>query len=249
MTSATAGGTPPGFKSDRFYNRVMDVFAIVSALLIALGVIWSGLNTNTQLNQQQKQFSQEQDLARQRQVSEQFSVAIDQLGSNQFDVRIGGIYALERLMKNSPRDKANIIEVLSLFIRAPIPDRVATDIASPRPDVNVALTVLGRPPAAAKHPYLDLTGADLNHAFLNHIFLSGSLVNVDLTSAHLRFAHLSGLDLTGTYLQYADLYKADLRNTDLSKVQNLRSSQVQCARVNGKTRFPPGVIPSCPTAG
>ena len=57
-------------------------------------------------------------LARQGQVTDRYTKAIEQLGSDKgLDVRIGGIYALERIARDSPRDHPTIMEVLAAFIR------------------------------------------------------------------------------------------------------------------------------------
>src|SRR5262249_35281182 len=57
-------------------------------------------------------------LALQGQVTDRFSKAIDHLGSEKLDVRIGGIYALERIARDSPQeDHPTIMEVLTAFMR------------------------------------------------------------------------------------------------------------------------------------
>jgi hypothetical protein len=97
-------------------------------------------------------------LSEQGQVTERFTRAIDQLGHAQLDVRLGGIYALERIARDSPADRATIGEVLTAFIRshAPWPPRLPgqyTQTASidevpelqvRAADVQACLTVLGR---------------------------------------------------------------------------------------------------------
>ena len=44
------------------------------------------------------------ELTEQGQVTDRYTKAIEQLGSDKLDVRIGGIYALERVARDSPRD-------------------------------------------------------------------------------------------------------------------------------------------------
>lgn len=38
------------------------------------------------------------------QITDRFGRAVDQLGSDQFTIRLGGVYALERIARDSPRD-------------------------------------------------------------------------------------------------------------------------------------------------
>ena len=54
---------------------------------------------------------------RQRRVTENFSKAVEQLGSDKLEVRLGGIYSLERISKESQDDYWTIIENLTAFVR------------------------------------------------------------------------------------------------------------------------------------
>jgi hypothetical protein len=56
-------------------------------------------------------------VSREGQVTERFTRAIDQLGSEKLDVRVGGIYALERIAHDSVRDRSPIEEILCAYIR------------------------------------------------------------------------------------------------------------------------------------
>jgi hypothetical protein len=47
-------------------------------------------------------------IAQQGQVTERFTRAIDQLGSSQVDVRIGGIYGLERITQDAAADRTAV---------------------------------------------------------------------------------------------------------------------------------------------
>ena len=53
-------------------------------------------------------------LSREGQVTDRYTKAIEQLGSDKLDVRIGGIYALERVARDSAKDHPTIMEVLAL---------------------------------------------------------------------------------------------------------------------------------------
>ena len=57
------------------------------------------------------------ELTEQGQVTDRYTKAIEQLGSDKLDVRIGGIYALERVAYDSPRDHPTVMEVLAAFVR------------------------------------------------------------------------------------------------------------------------------------
>ena len=56
-------------------------------------------------------------LSREGQVTDRYTKAVEQLGSDKLDVRIGGIYALERIARDSAKDHPTVMEVLTAFIR------------------------------------------------------------------------------------------------------------------------------------
>jgi hypothetical protein len=60
-------------------------------------------------------------LAQQGHITDRYTRAIEQLGSDKQDVRLGGIYALERIAKDSAQDGATIAEVLTALIRGRAP--------------------------------------------------------------------------------------------------------------------------------
>src|SRR5215831_3332682 len=91
------------------------------------------------------------EITEQGQVTDRYSKAIEQLGSDKLDVRIGGIYALERVARDSPRDHPTIMEVLAAFIREhsreqwpPAEHGAEPPKRSTRPDVQASATVIGR---------------------------------------------------------------------------------------------------------
>jgi uncharacterized protein YjbI with pentapeptide repeats len=57
------------------------------------------------------------DADRQRRITESFSKAVEQLGSDKLEVRLGGIYSLERISKESPDDYWTVMENLTALIR------------------------------------------------------------------------------------------------------------------------------------
>jgi hypothetical protein len=169
------------------------------------------------------------ELTEQGQVTERYAKAVEQLGSDKLDVRIGGIYALERIARDSARDHPTVMEVLSAFVRVrsrdsswPPPELAdGSDEPATRPDVQAAVTVIGRRDpahdrgvvdlACAQLPGADLTGAELTDAKLGFT----NLADVNLTRAKLGRADLIGANLTRADLTRADLTGADLTGADL----------------------------------
>ena len=56
-------------------------------------------------------------VAQDGQITERFTKAIAQLASKDLEVRLGGIYALERIARDSERDHGPIMEVLTAYVR------------------------------------------------------------------------------------------------------------------------------------
>jgi uncharacterized protein YjbI with pentapeptide repeats len=157
----------------------------------------------------------------QGQVTDRYTKAIEQLGSyNKLDVRIGGIYALERVARDSARDHPTVMEVLAAFIREhsrepwPLPNSDGSpepERRFPRPDVQAALTVVGRRDVRSDRQRIDLTAAILPGALLFRTDLTRArLVDADLSGAELADANLSNANLTRTKLADANLTAADL---------------------------------------
>lgn len=134
-------------------------------------------------------------LAEQGQITDRYTKAIEQLGGDKLGVRLGGIYALERIAHDSKRDHPTVVEVLGAFVRertdpARTERPTVTDVLSafltlvddrpernptssdagtkikPPADVQAALTVLGRP--LGRSPPSDRRpGGRLTHAPLH----------------------------------------------------------------------------------
>jgi len=169
------------------------------------------------------------ELTEQSQVTDRYTRAIEQLGSQELDVRIGGIYALERIARDSARDHTTIIEVLSAFVRVHSHEQwlpAAVDVAPPtqmtRPDVQAAMTVIGRRSAERDVQPCDLTGvrlpnANLTAARLDSAFLTGAVLHgANLSRAKLRGAVLQSAAPSAAFLNYADLADAKLFGAKLT---------------------------------
>jgi hypothetical protein len=168
-------------------------------------------------------------LSREGHVTDRYTKAIEQLGSDKLGVRIGGIYALERVARDSDRDHPTVMEVLTAFIREHshgkwLPSGTGDQKREPsiRPDVQAAVTVVGRRDAKQDIRPIDLTGADLRRAIIARADLTrANLLRADLTganlaSANLTGAHLVSADLTGAGLMSANLAGADLTGADVN---------------------------------
>jgi hypothetical protein len=106
-------------------------------------------NIQAQLKNAQEQL----DIARRGQVTERFTQAIEQLGKTNDDgkknpeIRLGGIYSLERTARDSDSDHWPIMEVLTAYVRQHAPRKPGQesteDMPTPEPDIQAILTVVG----------------------------------------------------------------------------------------------------------
>lgn len=181
-------------------------------------------------------------VSEQGQFTDRYDRAIEQLGqqgADRLQVRIGAIYALERLAEDSPRDLPTIIEVLVTFIRTSVnqtPHRVHTKPyeatcpadtpASPEQDIQATLTVLGRQASAHDQTaaIIDLSRTCLRGADLSDADLAGAdFTAANLDDADLSYANFSGADFTAANLGGADFSNTSLADTKLFKT-NLHGS-------------------------
>lgn len=156
-----------------------------------------------------------------KEVTERFSKAVELLGDDRLEVRLGGIYLLERVAKDSPTDQWIVVEVLTSYIRdkAAFRRQRATDMPT---DIQAALTVVSR-----RNSQNDLSGEKLD---LSKTDLSRSeLAQADLSGANLSGANLSQANLSGANLNGANLSQINANQVDLSTAQ-LR--QADCRSAN-----------------
>ena len=177
-------------------------------------------------------------VAREGQVTERFSRAIEHLGNDSLDVRLGAIYALERIARDSRQDHGPIMEILTAYVREHAPwERPPADalpaaedydaLTRPATDIQAVLTVIGRRKTDYDPPgqeldlrYTDLRGAKLARANLKGAILAGAnLPRADLREADLQEAYLDGAVLQRARLNEAKLQEARLFGAKLQEAR------------------------------
>lgn len=166
------------------------------------------------------------------------------------EVRLGALYALERIAQDSIRDHIQIMEIICAYIREntrePRIDLDASEAVGttrylpPRADIQTALTILGRRSQARldhesnalESPYrLDLRNSNLQRADLADSRLGPVLFDhADLQAAGLRKANLQRARLVGANLQGATLVAANLEEAKFWYT-NLRESDLASAKL------------------
>ena len=184
-------------------------------------------------------------IARDKQTTELYVKAIEQLGSDKLEVRLGGIYALERIARESEKDYWPIMEVLTACVRkdAPWPLKSPSkttkkSILEIRPTTNVQniLTVIGRSSGAyvqGEDHRVDLSATDLRGVNLNKANLQWAVIRGScLINAKLWEAHLENANLREAILKHEELFDAHLEKADLSDVR-MQNAILENVNLNG----------------
>ncbi|AUT02351.1 hypothetical protein CLI64_19235 [Nostoc sp. CENA543] len=163
-------------------------------------------------------------IAEEKQITERFSKAIEQLESENTHVRIGAIYSLERIAKDSNKDYWQIIEILTTYVRKESHNKPKSSNYSITATIEAAVNILNRRALIFKKGdkySLDLSGSNLEglnlkKVTLKRVNLSGAcLQNVNFEDAELQEANLENANLSGAILKNAKLNKVNLRKAKL----------------------------------
>jgi uncharacterized protein YjbI with pentapeptide repeats len=186
---------------------------------------------------------------REGQITERFTRAIDQLGAvnekgeKKLEMRLGGIYALERIAKDSRKDHWQVMEILTAYVREIAPwngnktPNLQEEPPKPATDIQAVLTVLGRRNREYEREdqrlnlsRVDIRGADLIGAHLERAGLrEAHLEGADLTFAHLDDSNLFQAHLEGAHLREAHLERAGLREAHLEGLKNGNGAHLEGA--------------------
>lgn len=146
----------------------------------------------------------EQDAASRR-VTDLYAKAVEQLGSDKAPVRLGGLYALERLAQDNPAQRQTIVNVLCAYLRMPfeLPAPTDTQKVEEREVRYTAQRIL----TAHLRPDLDATtGEPTNPDFWpgRSLDLAGAtLIDFDASYCHFDEAAFDRATFTGEYTSFS----------------------------------------------
>ena len=209
--------------------------ALVAAGLIALPLaIWRGVVAERQAA-----------TAQQGLLNERYQKGAEMLGSGVLSVRLGGVYALQRLAEEHPEQyHIQVMRLLCAFVRLPTKDQSLESgqaaiepgtLLGIRQDVGAIMQAIGsrsklRIALERELEFrLDLRGVDLRGA---------QLLDADLSHAMFHHAHLSNVnfantDLTDSFLSYADMSQAEFHDVGFTRTRlwsaNLSGAMLQDA--------------------
>lgn len=213
-------------------------------------------------NEQARVANKQARTAEQGHITGRFTSAIEQLGSEKMAVRLGAIYALERLSKDSPEDHWTIMEVLTAYVRDNASWPPKQTIGNPFVELQggdgdgaVAADEKLKKGAGQEgviRPSTDIQAiltvlgrreswATMQHTlFIRKLDLQGTdLRGADLFDGHLgrtdlRGAHLEGADLRRAHVDGSALGGAHLEGADLSRA-HLEAADLTRAHLEGAT--------------
>lgn len=192
-----------------------------------------------------------------RLYTDRFSQAISHLASDKIEIRLGGIYTLERLAQDSTAEYWQTIEVLTAFVRersaklevppmlrvieplkigetpAPKLSRKSPPSSRIPTDIQAVMTILNRRDVSKDRSdrIIELRESNLRDAELSGIELWGAdLWKVNLREAQLWQAKLAGASLGRANLSDASLWQADLEGAYLWKA-NLEGANLSEANL------------------
>jgi hypothetical protein len=155
-------------------------------------------------------------LNRRGQNTERFTRAVDQLGNRESpDVRLGGIYALGQLLRDSPQDHSAIIDILTAYVRERYPGVPKDHAGSDQPSLEA-----------------EPVGADARAVIKLLQRRDLALDSVQGVTVDLSETNLCGIEAKGLSLAQADLSGIALQNAMLPSA-DFRGANMVCARLDG----------------
>lgn len=243
------------------------VVAVGAGIIACFGLYYTDRN----LRHTREKDRDQAELTREGQVTERYVAAVQLLASEHLTERLGGIYALERILYDSPRDQFTVTKLLAAFLRqhptACAEDHQCGVVAE---DVMAAFVAIARRPrrldrafsinlrelkvcGAEVYGYDEESQADLESVDLDGACLKGAdlefanMCGAGLDGANLEGAILDGVNLAvaklrGANLKDAHLSRVNLSSADLTDATGLEVESLLAGDFNLHTKFPPEIM-------
>jgi Pentapeptide repeats (9 copies) len=224
------------------------IATVVTAIVLIVTLYFTNQNVRiAQENSRQSVVASERTLEAQRQsrLGERFSGAVEQLGNKDVAVRVGAIYALSRIARESREDYWPVAHLLCSFLRdkRPVERQGEPAIAVPSDDAKAVAAFfrmgLGKQGGVIDLSRTNLHGLDLTDGVFGNanfngakldgvvlvraVLIGATFANVtatyaDFTDAQLADSFMNGMDLTAARLTRADLRGASVTNAKVHHV-------------------------------
>ena len=194
-----------------------------------------------QLEQQRLSINQQRESDKRRDHQQLYTTNVQHLGHSSENVRLGAIYGLERLAKESKDSDESWVSTVGRILCAHVRSTTTTNnykesyADQPSSEVIAILEILTQ---RKNNPFnsaqFDLSGANLDGINLRGADLKGTnLTKASLRGADLRKTNLDGTNLSKTNLSGADLSGNDLRRVDLKNDTDLSRADLGSVDLSG----------------
>jgi len=180
-------------------------------------------------DEEQQRWLKDQEAKREKRADERFQAAVEGLGSDNVEVKVGAAILLRTFLQTGYEQfyrQAFDLAVVHLRLRKPDPctpepvDSLSQALITVlRESFPRARDGLGKQLFQSSPQTLDATGVQLDHAYLSQADLRG----IWMPGAHLQGAHLWKADLRGAVIKYANLGGAYLKEANLQQVHLWRT--------------------------
>lgn len=227
-------------KEESLSSTVRNIGLIIGGIIAVMLTIWRSRVAESQAANDRHSL-----------LNERYQKGAEMLGSPVLSVRMGGIYALQRLGEEQPSQyHTQILALLCAFVRHPTRDEAESSLTSteaieveaeesPREDVQAILEIIRQRDQSLieleeqSSFVLDLRGASLRNARL----WGAKLNNANLDGANLSGAQVTEADFSGASLRDVNFFQSEALKTDLSNSimdrANLKEAMLMGADFSG----------------
>ncbi len=227
-----AGQILEGEKTDDEYRGIaIRYFGIIAGAGTIIGYIIATAR-NIISDKQNKAADEQNRISERGQITENTVQAITQISTfnnnkPNIDARLGGLYSLQRIMKDNPKDELTIAKIFYAYVRENAkrsrrgqPKQKRTngkEVYQIPEDIQAVLNIIQQfSEEWRKHKKKLLTDSQLNFSYSN--FKKYHFKGIDFSNAILKYANFTDADLAGVDLTDADLSGADLSGANLVDV-------------------------------
>jgi uncharacterized protein YjbI with pentapeptide repeats len=214
-----------------FLKVAISFVGTIATVVAGVAVYFNIRIAQRNANLTEKKLEDERYYNRSRLITDRFSQAVEHLGHTETEVRLGGIYALEQIVKDSfaleevvkiAKDSKDYhwatIEILTSFVRSKSSEQMVGSNANfVGSDIQAALTVIGRRKQELdpEDRFIDLYETSLQGIKLYKL----NLCKANLYKANLSLSRLKKVNLSEANLKEANMLGAYLKEINFSKAK------------------------------
>ena len=244
---------------DRVFAIQAQIYQILGGLALLLG-IWVTFRRTRVAERSLETTNKNLEITEKGHFTERFTKAVDQLGSSQKAVQIGGIYALEKLAQERIEYHNTIFEILCAFVQEYFSVKnTETDSSEYNTVVLAIIKVIGRRTRPedeydglidlsntvlkdvnfSQQHQIDLSTSNFNNSQLKGVtfskvnFARSHLLNTQLDNVNFYISNLEGATLTQTKLDHTVIENSILERAAFyhATVSNSRFSDVKMTKL------------------